>query len=161
MNKVLSTEQAAGISKKLHQQGKQIVLAGGCFDLLHIGHITFLTKAKEQGNILILLLESDATIRNRKGEHRPINTQKDRATILAALQVVDYIVLLPSHLSNEHYDKLVIDIKPAIIATTKGDVHRFHKERQAKLIDARVVDVTPQVVDQSTTSLVRLLQEDL
>ena len=62
-------------------------------------------------------------------------------------------------MSNTNYDTLVFGIKPAIIATTAGDINRFHNDRQAKQIGARVIDVTPQIADKSTTKLVELLNE--
>jgi len=159
MDKILTTKQARELSSKLHKQHKRIVLAGGCFDLLHIGHITFLEKAKKQGDVLIIMLESDAAITASKGKNRPINSQEIRAKILAALSVVDFIILLEPNMSDSDYSTLVFSVKPAIIATTAGDVNRFHKERQAKQIDANVVDVTPQIADKSTTKLVELLNE--
>ena len=159
MNKILSIEDAVQLANQLQQQNKKIVLAGGCFDLLHIGHITFLEEAKKQGNILIIMLESDATITATKGKNRPINSQKIRAKILAALAAVDFIILLEPHMSNADYGTLVFSLKPAIIATTAGDSNRSYKERQAKQIGAKVIDVTPQIADKSTTKLVELLNE--
>jgi FAD synthetase len=159
MNKILSAEKAIQLAKKLHKQNKRIVLVGGCFDLLHIGHITFLEEAKKQGDILLVMLESDAVIAATKGNNRPINSQEIRAKILAALTVVDNVIMLEQHMSNTDYDSLVFAIKPAIIATTGGDTNRYHKERQAKEIGALVIDVTPQISDKSTTKLVHLLNE--
>ena len=159
MNKILTTEEITQTLIKLHEENKQIVLAGGCFDLLHIGHIVFLESAKKYGDTLILLVESDETITKNKGPKRPINTQHDRAKILAAITVVDYVVLLDSDMSNKAYDDLVFAIKPAIIATTEGDVNRQHKERQAQMVEAKVVDVTMPVTDKSTTKLIQLLDE--
>lgn len=159
MAQIITTDQTKHIAEELHQQNKNIVLVGGCFDLLHIGHITFLEEAKKQADVLVILLESDETIKATKGEKRPINSQTDRARILAALTVVDYIVLLQPHMDNKAYDDLVITLKPAIIATTSGDTNRHHKERQAKLIDAEVTDVILPVSDKSTSKLIRLLDE--
>jgi FAD synthetase len=159
MDKIFTTKQAIEFSSKLHEQNKRIVLVGGCFDLLHIGHITFLEEAKKKGDVLVVMLESDTAITAAKGSKRPINSQDIRAKILAALSIVDGIVLLEPHMSNTDYDTLVFSIKPAIIATTGGDANRYHKERQAKKIGAQVVDVTPQISDKSTTKLVHLLNE--
>ncbi len=159
MNKIFTTKQVIEISSKLHEQNQRIVLVGGCFDLLHIGHITFLEEAKKKGDSVIVFLESDEAIKKAKGHKRPINSQQIRAKILAALSVVDAIILLEPHMTNEDYDALVFALKPAIIATTRGDVNRHHKERQAKQIGAKVVDVTPQISDKSTTKLINLLNE--
>ncbi len=159
MNKIFSTKDAIQLATRLHQQNKRIVLVGGCFDLVHIGHITFFEEAKKQGERVIVLLESDEAIKKNKGHKRPINSQEIRAKILAALSIVDAIILLEPHMTNEDYDALVFAIKPAIIATTRGDVSRHHKERQAKQIGAKVVDVTTQISDKSTTKLINLLNE--
>lgn len=159
MNKIVITEQAVEISKKLRNANKSVVLAGGCFDILHIGHIRFLKEAKQHGDKLFIMLEHDDTIKQLKGPHRPLNPQKDRAEVLASLETVDYVVLLPKATGNTVYDNLVNLLKPAIIATTAGDTARSHKERQAKQIGAKVIDVTQLVTNQSTTKLVHILHE--
>ncbi len=153
MNKVITTKAAIIISERLRKENKTIVLAGGCFDILHNGHIAYLTKAKEQGEILMVLLENDKTIKKLKGKNRPFHAQKDRAAILASLEVVDYIVLLPYMENDKSYDKLVISLKPDIIAATKGDPQESHKQRQAKQIDAKVVEVIKRIKDSSTSQL--------
>lgn len=160
-NKILTTQQAITLSEKLRNEGKKIVLAGGCFDILHAGHISFLKRAKEQGGTLFILLESDDAIKKTKGDNRPINTQADRAEMLASLLMTDYIVLLEGTLTNDDYDKLILAIKPDIIATTKADPYRIHKERQAKLVRAKVVDVTKMLRTKSTTKISDLLQKEL
>jgi rfaE bifunctional protein nucleotidyltransferase chain/domain len=159
MKRIVTTEEAKELSKQLHETKKKIVLAGGCFDILHIGHLTFLESAKQHGETLLVLLESDETIKKSKGPKRPINTQMDRAKLLAALSVVDYVILLDSQMSNISYDDLVITLKPAIIATTQGDSNRHHKERQAQQLGAHVIDVTGLVSDKSTTQVINLLNE--
>ncbi len=159
MKKILSIKEASQKSKELRNQNKKIVLAGGCFDILHLGHLSFLNEAKAQGDLLIVMLEADATITTSKGEGRPLNTQQDRAQLVAALEMVDFVLPLQPLMKNDDYDALVFSIKPAIIATTKGDTYRVHKERQAKLIGAKVVDVTDAVENQSTTRIFKILNE--
>lgn len=159
MDKILTTDQAIQIASKLNKQGQRIVLAGGCFDILHLGHITFLEKAKEQGDILFVLLESDENIKKTKGPSRPINTQHDRAQILSSLIMVDYIIKLPAVADDKLYTDLVIHLKPAIIATTAGDRNRSHKERQAAKIHAKVIDVTMPISNKSTTNVIKILNE--
>ena len=159
MHKILTPNEAVTLSNELQKQNKKIILAGGCFDLLHIGHIHFLEQAKKAGDILFVFLEHDATIKKLKGDNRPINTQEDRAKILAALTIVDYVVMLPEQTDNAFYDDLVIQLKPAIIAATQGDPNRHHKERQAKQIGATVVDVITPITNQSTTHLISVLKE--
>lgn len=159
MDKIVTTEQAIQISNALRTQNRSLVIAGGCFDILHVGHTKFLKKAKQEGDVLMILLEHDETIKKKKGEHRPLNHQADRAELLAHLALVDYILMLPPITTDDFYDKLVIQLKPAIIATTAGDPYRTDKERSAKKIGATVVDVIQPVTNQSTTRVVQILKE--
>lgn len=161
MKKNLSINQAIKKSEKLRREGKSIVLVGGCFDILHVGHIIFLEQARQAADVLIVLLESDQRIQQMKGEDRPMQTQQDRARILAALESVDYVIPLTLLANDEEYDKLILSIKPAIIATTKGDPLRHHKERQAKLTGAIVCDMVDRVQNQSTSRLTHLLGNEL
>ena len=161
MEKVVTAKQAASHSKELRKQSKIIVVAGGCFDILHKGHVRLLKSAKEKGDVLFVLLESDATIARSKGDKRPINTQNDRAEILSSLASVDYVVKLPQLMTDEAYDNVILSLNPAIIATTEGDPYRSHKERQAASIKGKVVDVTEKIADASTTRLAQLLSKEL
>lgn len=161
MKKILTVGEAKIVAEEIRKNNKSIVLVGGCFDILHIGHLMFLEKAKEQGDALFVLLESDSNIKKLKGKNRPINTQKDRASLLEALKIVDYVILLPSLITNEKYDEITTQIKPSVIAVTKGDPSIHHKERQAKKVNGKVVIVTEMIQDQSTTRLAELISKDL
>ena len=161
MDKIISINQATKLSQKLRSQGKKIVLVGGCFDILHIGHVKFLEKAKQQGDILFVLLENDYNVRKLKGRNRPINTQKNRAMVLSALTSVDYVVQLPNLKNDTDYDKVVSQIRPSIIATTTKDPNIVHKIRQANQVKAKVVYVLQKISNQSTTRLARLIDQDL
>lgn len=160
-NKIITSEQAIRLSEELREKHKRIVLCGGCFDILHIGHAIFLSHAKKQGDALFILLESDLAIRKLKGKNRPINSQDDRAMLLALLSITDGIILLNGVLYDEDYDKLISALKPAIIATTKADPQRAHKVRQADSVGANVIDVTEQIKTNSTTKIAELLQSEL
>lgn len=160
MATIIPFEKLEELSKQLHTTNKIVVLAGGCFDILHYGHITFLQKAKEQGDILVLLLESDQTIKETKGAERPIHSQEERAYMLSQLLPVDYVVLLPPNMKNEQYDQVVKWIQPAIIAATEGDTGISHKERQAGLVGAEVVNVTKNLSNMSTSRIVHILSEE-
>lgn len=157
MKNILSAEEIGDEIRNLKKEGKKIVLVGGCFDILHIGHITFLEKAKKEGDILIVLLESDESIRKSKGKRRPINNVVDRAKTLSSLKFVDFVVTLPE-MKDHKYDELVERIKPDVIATTRGDSGVLHKIRQVKLTGAKLKYVTNMVKDSSTTNLLKLLE---
>ncbi len=160
MDNILTLKQLDRKLKSIRKLDKSIVLSGGCFDIIHLGHITFLQKAKQKGNVLIVLLESDETIKKLKGSQRPINSQKARAKVLSFLKPVDFVVLLPEVTSDNQYDTLVKTIKPQIIAVTKGDPNILHKIRQAKLTGAKVLEVTSKITYHSTTKLARQIFSD-
>src|SRR5216117_3236548 len=91
--KIKSLDDLMEISDRLKGEGKRIVFANGCFDVLHVGHIRYLREAKLQGDVLIVALNNDASVRRLKGEGRPILDQQSRAILLEALEDVDYVVL--------------------------------------------------------------------
>lgn len=156
MNKIITTERAIKISKKIKAAGKSIVVVGGFFDILHLGHIKFLEKAKKYGDCLFVLLEEDENAKE-KGKDRPINPQKLRAKILSSIQSVDYILMLKNMTNNKLYDKLMVKIRPDIIATTYADPDIDHKKRQAKLINAKVVYAIKRIDSHSTTKYLKLI----
>lgn len=156
----VSIDRAISISEHLHKQNKTIVLVGGCFDILHIGHIEFLKRAKKEGDVLFVLLESDRSIRKLKGGNRPIHTQNERAEILASLRLVDYVICLPE-LENKEYDDIISMLNPNIIATTANDPNIIHKKRQTTLINAKLVEVTKRIKTKSTTRIAQLLSDEL
>ncbi len=161
MKKILNIDQAAKIANKLKKQNKSIVVAGGFFDILHIGHIRFLEKARQSGNMLFVLLESDKTARKLKGKNRPINSVQIRAEILAALTCVDYIVILPEIKNNQDYDKLISSLSPMVLAVTKNDKNIEHKKRQAQKTGARVLSVVSEIDNESTSRIARIIEKEI
>lgn len=93
LNKICTLEQAETLVSGWKNEGKKVVFTNGVFDLLHIGHITYMAKAAEEGDKLIIGLNSDSSVKRIKGESRPVNDQNSRAAILAALFFVDGIVV--------------------------------------------------------------------
>jgi rfaE bifunctional protein nucleotidyltransferase chain/domain len=156
MANIFTFDQLPVLLKKLNY--KKLVVVGGCFDLLHLGHIIFLQQAKQKGEILLVLLESDETIQKLKGKHRPIHSQFVRAQILAELKSVDYVLQLPPLSTDQEYDELITTLHPSIIATTEGDEYDFHKKRQAKKVGAKILYVTPVVKDHSTTKIIEQIK---
>jgi len=161
MKASIHTTDVHELSKQLHKQQKRIVLVGGCFDILHIGHIALLENAKKQGDILIVFLESDESIAEKKGEGRPLHTQLQRSEVLLALKSVDYVILLQSHMTNDDYDNLVKALQPDIIATTNNDQGWEHKKRTANLIGAQLIEVTQPIKNVSTSRIITQLQKEL
>ena len=108
---IKSIDQITHISNDLKIRGKKIIFTNGCFDILHSGHVAYLEKAKEFGDILIVGINSDKSVKSLKGEERPINNERDRAYVLAALESVDFVVIF-----NEKTPyKLIEIVKPNIL----------------------------------------------
>ena len=115
----------------LHKkQGKKVVFVTGCFDIMHFGHIIFLNYAKKQGDILVVGLGSNKTIRKLKGPRRPIITEKLRVRILAALELVDYVVINKEKLINYNIDFsiLISKIKPDVFVVPETDKKLDYKK---------------------------------
>ena len=140
---------------------KKIVLVGGCFDVLHLGHIIFLEKAKKLGDKLIVLLESDESIKKSKGDNRPINNQENRAKMLMGLKSVDKVIKLSQMKTSEEYLSLIKRVKPSVIAITDGDKMIDQKREQAKVVGAKLVKVTKLIPYQSTSRIVEIITQDL
>jgi len=110
MNKVISLDQLLEIRQQAKQAGKTVVFTNGVFDLLHRGHVEYLEKARALGDLLIVGLNSDASVRRIKGEQRPLCPQQDRAIVLSALSCIDYIVMFEEDTPQRLIESLVPDI---------------------------------------------------
>jgi len=141
----------------MEMKNKKIVLVGGCFDILHYGHIHFLKSAKQLGDYLIVALESDVNIARLKGKNRPIHNQNQRKETLEALSFVDQVIVLPEIMKDEDYLQLVIDTKPNIIATTAGDPIINKKRSHAQSVKANVVEI-PKIEVSSSSQIAKLLE---
>lgn len=141
------------ISSALSNRDEKKVLVGGCFDLLHYGHLRFLQESAALGTSLVIALESDVFIRERK-KREPVHTQLQRAEILAELESVDYVILLPYITDDRGYSDLVRAVQPSYIAVTQGDPNKKYKEQHAQLVNAEVRDVIPHVSSLSSSGII-------
>lgn len=157
MKKVEEISKAVETIRKYQSAGKKIVLAGGCFDILHIGHISFLEKSKKAGDILVLLLESDDAIRFLKGKNRPVNSQENRAAVLSAIACVDLVITLPYIFKTPDYTELVRQIKPDIIAVSDEDPNLNIKKLQAEEVGGNLKIVLKKIPEHSTTKILNNL----
>ncbi|MBI2086534.1 adenylyltransferase/cytidyltransferase family protein [Candidatus Daviesbacteria bacterium] len=153
MGEAISVGKITEVIQKLKKQHNKIVLVGGCFDILHPGHVIFLEKAKQTGDILFVFLEADMKVRQLKGVDRPIHNQKMRAKVLSVLCCVDYIVMLPFLKSDTDYDKLIAKIRPDVIAASSKDTNIAYHIRSAKLIGAKFQIVTKAIRDHSSSRI--------
>ena len=160
MNRIIDVEKAVKLSKRFKKEGKTVILTGGCFDIIHLGHIKFLEAAKKTGNILFVFVESDENVKRIKGDQRPIHNQDERAQVLEALRFIDYVVKIPFLKENADYDKLILRLAPSIIAVTKESSAVEHNKRQAKLINADVVEVIGHIPEMSTTQIAKKILDE-
>jgi rfaE bifunctional protein nucleotidyltransferase chain/domain len=93
--KVVTVEELAQITKAMRAAGKRLVVTNGCFDLLHLGHVRYLRAARALGDVLAVGLNGDQSVRELKGADRPINNERDRAELLAAIEDVDFVAIFP------------------------------------------------------------------
>lgn len=156
MAKIINLQEVKNIADKIRQSKKSIVLAGGCFDIVHVGHIKFLQEAKKKGGCLFVLLESDENVRRLKGNNRPIFTQKERAQVLSSLQYIDYVLLMPPMTSDKEYEDLVSQIKPDEIAVTANDPILTKKQKNADMLGGKL-KIIPYLKTHSSSKLAQLL----
>lgn len=127
-NKIADKEKTAMLLKVWRLKGDKIVFTNGCFDLLHRGHITYLAKAAEEGNRLVVGINSDASVKTlEKGKNRPVTSENDRAFVLAGLGFVDAVVIF-----NESTPKELIDFLQPDVLVKGGDYDAEEKDATSK-----------------------------
>ena len=139
----------------LRAKSKKVVFTNGCFDIIHVGHVDYLSKARAMGDVLVIGLNSDSSVRRLKGPGRPINAQRDRAKILSALRGVDYITIFNEN-TPEH---LIEKVRPDVLV--KGgdwDGKNIVGSAFVRSYGGRV-RIVPFVKGYSTTSLVRKISK--
>ena len=145
-NKIMTRAKLAAFVKKAKAESKKIVFTNGCFDILHAGHVSSIEFAKSKGDILILGLNTDASVKRLKGPKRPLNKQADRALVVAALGAVDAVCLF----SQDTPLELIKLVKPDVLV--KGADYK-NKEVVGSQFAGRVV-LFPLVKGRSTTNLI-------
>ena len=155
VTKILDQAKASDLRDKY--AGKTVVFTNGCFDILHVGHVRYLAAAKRLGDILVVGLNSDASVRELKGIGRPLNSQYDRAEVMAALEAVDHVIIF----AEKRVSHLLRQMRPQIYAKG-GDytVDSLDSEEVAALkeINARI-EILPLVPGKSTSKLVQTIQQ--
>jgi rfaE bifunctional protein nucleotidyltransferase chain/domain len=126
-SKIVSREKLKSLVDDHKKHGQTIVFANGCFDILHVGHVRYLEAARQQGDILIVGINSDASVRSLKGPGRPILDESARARLVAALRAVDYVVLF----SEPTVASLLRDLLP--------DVHAKGTDYSADTVPERAI----------------------
>ena len=148
---LITGELAQKLVEELKAKGKKIVFTNGCFDILHVGHLTYLNEAKKQGDILIIGVNSDASVKRLKGATRPINSAVDRAEMLSGLKAVDFTVIFNEDTPIE----LISKIKPSI--HVKGGDYKAEDLPEGKevLKHGGEIRILTLVSGKSTTNIIK------
>lgn len=126
-NKLITRGDLARVASQLRKQGKRIVLANGCFDILHVGHVRYLEGASAEGDALIVAVNADSGVTGLKGPGRPVLNEDARALLVAALREVDYVVIF----AEPNVESLLIELRP--------DVHAKGTDYSAETVPERAM----------------------
>jgi rfaE bifunctional protein nucleotidyltransferase chain/domain len=149
---VVQQQDVVAFRQKLRLQNRRVVMTNGCFDLLHVGHLRYLTAARALGDFLWIGLNADSSVRELKGSSRPINSEQDRAEVLAALRVIDAVTIFPEKRATE----LIKLMQPDVYA--KGGDYTVEsldsEERAALQLAGAEIIILPLVPGKSTTAMI-------
>jgi rfaE bifunctional protein nucleotidyltransferase chain/domain len=151
-NKIIPFQQLAEWRAKLRSAGQRLVVTNGCFDLLHVGHVTYLEAARQLGDVLLVGVNSDAAVLALKGPGRPLNPEGDRAAVLAALEAVDAVCIFPETRAANFLNAA----KPGIYVKGGDYTLETLNQEERSIVEAaqgRIVFI-PFVSGKSTTALI-------
>lgn len=147
--KILTIREARVARDQLVTEGKKLAFTNGCFDILHSGHVAYLTFARNQGDALLVAVNTDASVRLNKGEGRPINYAEDRAYVIASLRVVDFVVLF----DDQEPKEVIAQILPQILIKGKDWAH-YVSGREIVEANGGEVVLADMVEGRSTTNTI-------
>ncbi len=153
--KILSQPELLNERARLRAAGKKLVFTNGVFDLLHVGHVRYLQQARELGDALVVAINSDRSVRELKGESRPLMKENNRAEILAALACVDYVTIF----DDVSPRSLIAELLPDVLVKG-GDyaLDQIHGREEVEGAGGRVISL-PYVEDASTTGLIERIRK--
>jgi D-glycero-beta-D-manno-heptose 1-phosphate adenylyltransferase len=154
-SRILDRPELRARVEAARSKGQSIVLANGCFDVLHAGHVRYLAGAKALGDLLIVGVNSDDQVSRLKGNGRPILVERERAEIVAAIEAVDYVTIFP-HLTVE---ELLLDIKPDVHAKGTDYTEDTVPEREVVRSYGGRVAIVGDPKDHSTSGLIAAIDE--
>ena len=156
--KLVDLAQLCSIIADLHGAGQRVVFTNGCFDVLHPGHILHLQQARQEGDVLVVALNSDESVRQLKGPGRPVFTEQERATVLAALEPVDYVIVF----DTLRVTGIIEAIKPDIYV--KGGGYRVEtldsEEREVLERCGTQIMILPEIAGFSTTGVIERMRDN-
>lgn len=155
--KILTSANLASWREGLRRAGKKLVATNGCFDILHLGHVTYLQHAKQQGDALLVGVTGDSNVQKLKGPNRPVNNEHDRAAVLAALEAVDGVFVFPELDARNFLEKVHPDIYVKggdyTIDTINQDERRLLEKMGVKIV------LLPVVPGKSTTTILEKISK--
>jgi D-glycero-beta-D-manno-heptose 1-phosphate adenylyltransferase len=147
--RLLSVEEVRAERDRLVAEGKRLVFTNGCFDILHRGHVSYLTFARNQGDALVVAVNTDASVRLNKGDDRPINSEEDRAYVLGSLRAVDFVILF----GDDEPKNVIAQILPQILVKGKDWAHYVSGREVVEANGGKVV-LADMVEGRSTTGTI-------
>ena len=154
IEKILSLEQVHRERERLRSAGLRLVFTNGVFDLIHVGHIRYLTEARALGDRLVVAINSDRSVRQLKGESRPIFNERERAEILAALRMVDYVTIFDDVSPRTLIAKLLPDV---LVKGGDYGIDAIHGREEVEKAGGRVISL-PFIDGASTTSIIEKMK---
>jgi rfaE bifunctional protein nucleotidyltransferase chain/domain len=148
-SKIMGRVEMAAERARLRDAGRVVAMTNGCFDLLHAGHLNTLECARAQGDVLIVGMNADVSVRQLKGPHRPILPEAERARLMASLDVVDYVVLF----DEKEVAPLIAEIRPDVLVKGGDWAHCVVGREIVESYGGRIV-LAPIARDRSTTDIV-------
>jgi rfaE bifunctional protein nucleotidyltransferase chain/domain len=155
IQKILSTSQVHDECERLRTEGKRIVFTNGVFDILHVGHVRYLEQARALGDALVVAINSDRTVRELKGEGRPLMNEGERAEILAALRAVDYVTIFDDVSPRSLIAKLLPDV---LVKGGDYALDEIHGREDVEAAGGRVVSL-PFVEGVSSSDIIERMRE--
>lgn len=153
--KILSPDQLLGVRQGLRAAGKTLVFTNGVFDLLHVGHVRYLEEARALGDALLVAINSDRTVRELKGEGRPVTNENERAEILAALRQVNYVTIFDDISPRALISRVLPDV---LVKGGDYNLDEIHGREEVEAAGGRVVSL-PFIKGASTSAIIKRMQK--
>jgi rfaE bifunctional protein nucleotidyltransferase chain/domain len=152
--KILSPDELLGVRQGLRAAGRTLVFTNGVFDLLHVGHVRYLAEARALGDALLVAINSDRTVRELKGDGRPITNESERAEILAAMRQVDYVTIFDDTSPRSLITKLLPDV---LVKGGDYNLDEIHGREEVEAAGGRVVSL-PFIEGASTSTIIERMK---
>lgn len=155
MGKIITKEELKKLIQNFKKENKKTIFTNGCFDILHVGHTRYLKASSKYGDIMVVGLNSDSSVKRLKGETRPINNELDRAELLTELYFIDYVVIFEEDTPKQLLDELKPDIY------TKGADYTLETlpEAQTVLKNGGKVEFIQLIEGKSTTNVIKKIEK--